>query len=484
MQVRSIGFVVALLLCGLTLCAADLPLGHKDFPPTPQHPVGFRGDWTGCYPGATPPLTWSATNPVVWKAEVGAGDSPPIVVGDRLFIVTDGVALRCLRAADGKLLWFKEHHVSREIPAEAEMWRIEEHVRLLHRLNREKEKRGEVEREIKALGLVLDVVNQSGQRMRTVPAVFKEGPLRDGPISHAVATPCSDGKFVYAWLPTGVVVCYDMDGNRQWLRILGEKRVSGGWYGVCVAPSPALADGKLVIHYDQIYCLDAATGKTVWEVAEKRLCTPSPVMGQKNGTWYVAVSSIKILRLADGVCIYQEPDSYDGASPIFHDGMFCWVSHAMELPAKPDEKPTLLWQLDGETAGKLTHFNHVPGPEPGKEYRLRGLGPHNGCSPVCAGGLIYHSFENGLYSAVDARKGKWVFTQPAGLDRGPGMVVAGEYGFVTANGVIYVFRTGKGVDPSLLATNRVPATGGNAPVFSGSSLYLHASNELLCIGGK
>lgn len=30
------------------------PLGHKDFYPSPQHPVGFRGDGNGCFPGATP----------------------------------------------------------------------------------------------------------------------------------------------------------------------------------------------------------------------------------------------------------------------------------------------------------------------------------------------------------------------------------------------------------------------------------------------
>lgn len=30
-------------------------LGSADFMPTPDHPVGWRGDGTGHYPGATPP---------------------------------------------------------------------------------------------------------------------------------------------------------------------------------------------------------------------------------------------------------------------------------------------------------------------------------------------------------------------------------------------------------------------------------------------
>lgn len=34
------------------------PLGSPDFYPSPERPVGWRGDWTGRYPGATPPLEW------------------------------------------------------------------------------------------------------------------------------------------------------------------------------------------------------------------------------------------------------------------------------------------------------------------------------------------------------------------------------------------------------------------------------------------
>jgi hypothetical protein len=34
-------------------------LGSRDFKPTPERPVGWRGDWTGRFPGARPPTTWS-----------------------------------------------------------------------------------------------------------------------------------------------------------------------------------------------------------------------------------------------------------------------------------------------------------------------------------------------------------------------------------------------------------------------------------------
>jgi len=37
------------------------PLGSPDFRPTPERPIGWRGDWTGRFPGATPPTQWSRT---------------------------------------------------------------------------------------------------------------------------------------------------------------------------------------------------------------------------------------------------------------------------------------------------------------------------------------------------------------------------------------------------------------------------------------
>ncbi len=39
--------------------APAVPLGSPAFLPSPENPVGWRGDGTGIYPGANPPLTWS-----------------------------------------------------------------------------------------------------------------------------------------------------------------------------------------------------------------------------------------------------------------------------------------------------------------------------------------------------------------------------------------------------------------------------------------
>jgi outer membrane protein assembly factor BamB len=56
LMVIAVALATALLTPGT---AADAPLGAADYQPSPQHPIGWRGDWTGRFTGATPPLTWS-----------------------------------------------------------------------------------------------------------------------------------------------------------------------------------------------------------------------------------------------------------------------------------------------------------------------------------------------------------------------------------------------------------------------------------------
>jgi hypothetical protein len=64
--------LVALAASNLVLTsaarAADepsvVPIGHADFVPTPEHPIGARGDGMGNYEGATPPIEWWDGTPV------------------------------------------------------------------------------------------------------------------------------------------------------------------------------------------------------------------------------------------------------------------------------------------------------------------------------------------------------------------------------------------------------------------------------------
>jgi outer membrane protein assembly factor BamB len=54
-------------------------LGSPNYRPTPQRPMGWRGDWTGRFPGATPPTRWSRrlkgiTSQIKYQAERPSGE--------------------------------------------------------------------------------------------------------------------------------------------------------------------------------------------------------------------------------------------------------------------------------------------------------------------------------------------------------------------------------------------------------------------------
>ena len=99
--IQSLSLIICLPLALLNCMAADVPavvpqgpqLGSADFYPSPEHPVGWRGDGTGCYPAAHPPTTWSRTQSgtgyrttnIAWATPLpGTGVSCPIIVGTHI----------------------------------------------------------------------------------------------------------------------------------------------------------------------------------------------------------------------------------------------------------------------------------------------------------------------------------------------------------------------------------------------------------------
>jgi outer membrane protein assembly factor BamB len=117
--------ILSLIAAGLLLtalpaqeaAATAAQLGSADFRPTSEHPLGYRGDGTGRYPGASDPCReWSEhaieAGPDVnlrWKTPLGGFTmSHPIVVGGKLITLEEPNRVVCLDAESGKLLWRRE----------------------------------------------------------------------------------------------------------------------------------------------------------------------------------------------------------------------------------------------------------------------------------------------------------------------------------------------------------------------------------------
>ena len=134
--------VLVLLGCLVPASATDardeLPLGHPDFYPSPQRPIGWRGDGNRTFPGTTLVSTFSegelkyadatpkfgrgtATSKpyvdfevggrknILWKIPLpGLTQSQPIVVGDRVIQTCEPRTILCLDLRSGKEIWRRE----------------------------------------------------------------------------------------------------------------------------------------------------------------------------------------------------------------------------------------------------------------------------------------------------------------------------------------------------------------------------------------
>src|SRR5580693_9453795 len=93
-------------------------LGSPNFHLTPEQPVGWRGDGTGRYPGATPPTAWEmrrngsqfAAKGMLWGQPLPSTTvSSPIIVGDRIFLTSEPTDLMCLDKKSGRILWIRSN---------------------------------------------------------------------------------------------------------------------------------------------------------------------------------------------------------------------------------------------------------------------------------------------------------------------------------------------------------------------------------------
>lgn len=353
---------VALLVAASLLAAA--PLEADDW-------LEFRG------PGGasrvqegTLPVELSVAD-IRWSADLpGRGLSGVLVVGDRAFVTTsdgptqDRLHLVCLSAADGRILW---------------------------------------DRQVWATG-------------RT---------MCHSKTSVAGPTPCSDGTRVYAIFSSNDLVCFDLDGNLQWLRGIGfdYPNVSNS-LGMA---SSLLVSGDTVIvpveNDSESYTLgvDAATGVNRWKLDRPKGANwTSPVILAPGIVALQSKTGVDAVRVSDGSTLWSYAEGADTvSSSALADGVLYVPSNgvtALRLdPADPTKQPTQVWRentLAPSTAscvvgadavycingaGVLTAGDRTTGK---RRWQLRLQGPFSG-TPLTDGRHLWAVNEAGLVQVVE-----------------------------------------------------------------------------------
>ncbi len=376
------------------------------------------------------PAEFSDTKNVIWKLPMpGSAGATPVIWGKRLFLTSEegsDVVVLCV-STDGKELWKKS-------------------------LTRADKKRF--------------------------------GPRRDEG-SFADASPCTDGKHVWAFCGTGEFACFDFDGKEVW-RFNAQERYGTFRMQWGTHTSPTLDGDRLYLQLIHgggawVIALDKATGKEVWKVARTSDATgESKESYATPSVWHRGTDALLVTHGGDYAIAYRLEDGSEAwrvgglnpqgpgyrrdyrfvASPLVTPGLIVIPSAKKGpiLAVKPDDKglPTRVWNLPHGTPD-------VP-------------------SPLFHDGLVYLCSEDGRLTCVEAETGKELYSEALTRDRyrASPVYADGKVYLSAREGTVSVVKAGRKFE--LLAVNKIPEVLEASPAISEGRIYLRGRENLYAIG--
>jgi outer membrane protein assembly factor BamB len=436
-------------------------------------PVGWRTDWTGQYPEEIPPLTWSADKNVIWKVATKRWSNATVVIHEnKLFYGEEPDTLVCASKENGEELWrvsttygellsneSAEAAKKQQEEVAALKARDKDYVAEDRRLNAEVRK----DPSNQELKTQLNSVRQERNQVRNKLQALQRQPGSKLPATHNTngytsATPLVDGKRVYVLYGSGVAAGYDLEGKRQWARIVG--RPKNGWGH---SASPVLADGTLIVHIaGEVYGLDPETGETRWTAASGQFWgTPFPFAIGKRA-WAVLTTGGVVIRASDGKVLAKGIGIMPWSSPVARDGVLYIAdtngAFAYRIPESVQEQATfkLLWKASIKSDRYYS-------------------------SPIIHGGLLYNVTQSGVMTVLDIADGSTVYTHTFRLGGTffPSITLAGAFLFASSDtGKTVLFLPGR--EYREVGMNQLDPFRSNL-VFEATRIYIRTNKNLYCL---
>ena len=379
---------------------------------------------------ATPPVSFGATDNVVWKVAIpGRGSSSPVVQGDRVFVTT-AVPV----AGSGDTFEFRV--------------------------------------------LCFDRATGRERWSRTsVTAKPHEGTHQTN--GFASASPCTDGERVYAHFGSRGLFCYTVDGEPVWDRDFGDMKVRNG-FGE--GSSPTVHGDVILVPWDHegpsmLFAIDKRTGKTVWETPRDEptgWCTPL-VTGDKRGRMQVVMNGQNAARgydLATGKELWRCAGQTQRpcASAVAADGV-AWVTSGF--------RGAFLGAFDLAGTGDLEGGTSV--------LWTRGKDTPDVASPLLSEGrLWFYKEKSGLLTCVDAATGKplWETARVDGVNNTyASPIAAGGHVYLTdRRGTIVVVVDAP--ELRVVAANDMGEGIDATPAAAGKHLFVRGEQHLFCLGAE
>ena len=460
--------------------------------------AGWRTDGNGKYAAATPPTEWSATKNVVWSTPLpGHSNGSPALFGGMLYMTADPETLLCVDASSGKILWQKTNTLEdaatpEEVakyeaakkdadPLRKELQKLQADTRDARQQSEKAPGDADLKKKLDDLKAKIGEVNTRLDGLNPILSAFD--PARTHKTNgYSSATPVTDGKNVYAVFGNGVACCYDVKGERVWIRHIEPPSNQQGWGH---SASPVLSGDKVFVHLTELRALNAATGADAWTVKlQASWGTPAEV---KIGDVPALLTPAgELVRISDGHVMARNLARLEFASPIVSEGVAYFVEaggKAIKLPEKAADSvtPEVLWTA---ARGAKKAKEAAPANAAADPWTTPPLNERYYASAILHDGLLYDITRYGQYSVIDAKTGAIVFTKM--LDHAgkaefyPSVTFAGGHLYVSSDdGQTLVLEPGR--EYKEIAKNTLEDFRGS-PVFDGKRVYIRGQTKLYCIG--
>ncbi len=436
-------------------------------------------------------------SPVNWREKLlfeipleSKSNSTPILVDNKLIFTAEPAWLICADSETGEILWKRSNDLmelnnisdSKRQALEAHKARIEtveQEIRRLRNDIRRLERALENDKENEKAKASLNQKYAESTALNTESEALQRDPEFSNfvtPPSHntngySSYTPYFDGQRIYAAFGLGVVVAYDLDGERLWSRFI--EHPDHRWGG---ATMPQIVDGKLIVRFDDYAALNPENGETIWSTpSEVVFGTPAPF--QVEGKSFLFTPRGEVIRVSDGkviqdglVFLHDTRDWSIFNTPTVVNNLIYTVSgvekangdaYAYQIPKRLDtlEKSglELVWHTEVD---KDRYYSSV----------------------LIHEGIMYIVTRDNLVTALGADNGEVIYTHQIKGPKGtayPSMVLAGGKIYLGIDdGHLVIIQPGR--EFKELARHEVGPYR-STPIFSNSTAFLRTYETLQAV---
>ena len=306
--------------------------------------------------------------------------------------------------------------------------------------------------------------------------------------SYAAPSPACDGKRVVAFYGDEGIYCFDLEGELQWGKDLGD--LNSGPFTIPEEPwgmaaSPILHDDRVIVQCDVqdqsfLVVLDATDGEEVWRVDREEISTWStPTVDVRDGRSQIICNGYQHIGgydFATGRELWKLVGGGDAPVPtpiLSHDLIFITNAHGTMAP---------IYAIEAGAEGTLTID---PKETPAMVWSTRQRGNYMQ-TPIAYGEEVYFCRDNGALSCYDLAGGDEIYRERLGNGRtgftASAVAADGKLYFCSEEGTVYVLAAG--YDFEILATNELGEECMSTAAISEGVLYYRGRSHLVAIEEK